>query len=72
MDFLNTQGGNGLLVQWNKIIVSFFVCVCVGGGGNNRNKKWDMLSGALFATLSQRQNTPHTFYFSVPSRKITH
>ena len=40
----------------------FFVS---GGANNGRKKKWNMLSVALFATLSQRQNTPHKFDFSV-------
>ena len=42
-------------------IMNFFV----GGAVNNRNKKLNMLSVALFATLSQKQNVPHKFYFSV-------
>ena len=38
----------------------------INGGAINRNKKSDILSVALFATLSQRQNMPDKFYFSVP------
>ena len=38
-----------------------FICervFFVDGGAINRNKNLDMLSVALFATLSKRQNTP--------------